>query len=74
MDLELATTEDILSEFHRRQMRFVFAGVENSNDIRCSRVFCAGLGQRRQDLLPLIRKLHYLLRAADDAESAVDND
>jgi len=74
MDLELATTEDILSELHRRQMRFVFAGVENSNDVRCSRVFCAGLGKGRQELLPLIRQLHFLFRAADDAESAMDND
>jgi hypothetical protein len=72
MDLELATTEDILDELRRRQMRFVFAGVENTNDTRCARVFCAGLGTGRQDLLRLIRQLHFLFQSTDDA--ALEND
>ena len=66
MDLELATTDDILAELRRLQMRFVFAGIENSNDARCSHIFCAGQGMSRHDLLQLIRQLRGLVEAEDD--------
>lgn len=34
MDLELATLDDIIDELHRRDARFVFVGVEPSNEGR----------------------------------------
>ena len=70
MDLAWATTDDILNELRLRQMRFVFAGIENSNDPRCSRVFCAGQGMGREDLLELTRELRALL-LRDGADAAV---
>jgi hypothetical protein len=69
MDLALATTDDILNELQVRQMRFVFAGVENSNDPHGSRVFCAGQGMGRQDLLRLIRELRVLFQAEEGPET-----
>lgn len=34
MNLELATTEDMLAELKRRQMHFVFIGEQNTNGPR----------------------------------------
>lgn len=68
MDLQLATTDDILNELHQRRMRFVFAGVENTNDPGSARVFCAGQGPCREDLLSLLQQLQLLFQAGSDSD------
>lgn len=54
MDLELATTCDIIHELQRRGMRFVFVGVENTNSNREDLACLAGQGSSPQDVLELI--------------------
>lgn len=44
MELELATTEDIVNELLRRQIRFAFVAVENTNSGRLEFACCSGKG------------------------------
>lgn len=44
MELELATTEDIVNELLRRQIRFAFVAVENTNSNRVEFACCSGKG------------------------------
>ena len=53
MDLELATIEDIIDELARRQMRFVFVGVEHTNSHRDSLACVAGRGVDEGDVMHL---------------------
>ena len=70
MELELATTDDIIAELRKRRMRFVFAGVENTNDARCAAVFSAGQARSRGDLLRMIRMVHDVFAKQDEASES----
>ena len=54
MDLELATTEDILMELKRRQKHFVFIGEQNTNS-QHGEVIYAYQGTSRRKLARLLR-------------------
>jgi hypothetical protein len=54
MDLELATTTDIVEELLRRQLRFVFVAVENANCDPGRSAYLAGQGLSTDDVLRLI--------------------
>ena len=68
MDLELATLSDIMLELRKRDLRFVFAGLEASNDPGHGQVMCAAQGASRQDLLRLIGQLHELFSSERDSD------
>jgi hypothetical protein len=69
VELALATTDDILEQLRGRGMRFVFAGIENSNRPHGARIYCAGQGMNRQDLLHLVRELHVLFQVDEDGDT-----
>ncbi|MDA1053728.1 MAG: hypothetical protein O3C40_25040 [Planctomycetota bacterium] len=54
MDLELATTEDMLTELKRRQTHFVFIGCQNPN-VPESEVVYAYQGTSRRELCRMLR-------------------
>ena len=56
MDLELATTEDMLAEFRRRQMHFVFICEQNANGPQ-GEIIYAYQGRSRHELARLLRFL-----------------
>jgi hypothetical protein len=66
MDLELATTCDIVNELHRRGMRFVFVGVENTNSSRKDLACLAGQGSSPHDVLDLIEMGQQAFARLDD--------
>jgi hypothetical protein len=68
MDLELATTEDMLMELRRRQAHFVFIGQQNTN-ARQGEIFYAYQGASRQELAQMLRFVlkRVLTAGADDA-------
>jgi hypothetical protein len=55
MDLELATTDDIVNEFRNRGMRFVFIGAINTNIRTSVPTMVASQAVDQQDVLRLIR-------------------
>ena len=67
MDLELATTDDILNELRQRGMRFVFIGEMNSNSDTGGPKIVAAQAVDRRDVGRLIRfGLSELLQMNDD--------
>lgn len=66
MELEIATTCDIVNELHRRGMRFVFVGVENTNSTRDDLACLAGQGTSPTDVLELIQMGHQAFARLDD--------
>ncbi len=54
MDLELATSEDMLMELERRHMHFVFIGAQNTNS-RQGEVVYAYQGTSHRELARLLR-------------------
>ena len=55
MDLELATTDDIINELRKRKMRFVFIGEINTNIKASSPTMVASQAVDRKDVFRLIR-------------------
>jgi hypothetical protein len=54
MELELATTTDIVEELLGRQLRFVFVVVENGNCDLNRSAYLAGQGLSTEDVLRLV--------------------
>ena len=54
MDLELATTEDMLMELRRRQVHFVYVGSQNTNAAQGEIVY-AYQGTSRRELACMLR-------------------
>lgn len=54
MELELATTDDIIRELRRRRKRFLFVGFETSNRQDKNLIVSAAQGTSRTDLLQLL--------------------
>ena len=54
MDLELATTVEIVNELRNRGMRFVMIGVENSNRRDSESTFVAGQASCVGDIFDLL--------------------
>lgn len=61
MDLELATTRDILEELHRRGTHFVFAGFQPTN-ARSGEMLFASQAFSRGEVRQLIQVLQQCLR------------
>ena len=55
MDLELATTDDIINEFRQRKMRFVFIGETNTNIKSSCPTMVASQAVDRKDVFSLIK-------------------
>ena len=55
MELELATTDDIVNELRKRKMRFVFIGEINTNIKESSPTMVASQAIDRKDVFRLIR-------------------
>jgi hypothetical protein len=53
MELELATTEDIVDELLRRQVRFAFVAVESTNSGRANFACCSGKGGSEEEVARL---------------------
>ena len=53
MDLELATTDDIVEELKRRDARFVLVVVESTNRMSPSKTCIAGQGKDPDDIVRL---------------------
>ena len=53
MDLDIATTDDIIEELRRREISFLLVTVETSNSDRDMGVSIAGQGHSRRSLLRL---------------------
>jgi len=53
MDLDIATTEDIIEELRRRELCFLLVTIETSNSERDADVSIAGQGHNRRSLLRL---------------------
>ncbi len=66
MELEFATTADIVRELRDRRMRFVLIGVENTNRDRESPVFLAGQAGGPEELVRLIELGRQALTTLDD--------
>ncbi|MCA9108421.1 MAG: hypothetical protein KDA52_00620 [Planctomycetaceae bacterium] len=67
MNLEWATTDDLLEELHRRGTTFVFAGVPNTNRKR-DQVHYACQATSSNEMLQLIRMLHYRIQSIGHIE------
>ena len=68
MDIELATTEDILEELHRREIRFAFVGLQNTN-LKHREVHYACQGATRDEMLKLIRMLYRRVKTTSDVDA-----
>ena len=66
MDLEFATTADIVKELRDRKMRFVMVGVENSNQDETNPVFLAGQAAGPEEMVKLIELGRDALTTIDD--------
>jgi len=55
MDLELATTDDIINELRKRKLRFVFIGEINTNIKASIPTIVASQAVDRKDVFRLIR-------------------
>lgn len=61
MELELATTEDIIRELQQRRLRFALVGVENSNRPGPLKMFSAMSGLTADEALGLTRLLQHIV-------------
>lgn len=69
MELQLATTHDMLDELRRRNVHFAYAGIQNTN--RDELEICYECqGRSRREILQLIRRLHERIRTANDLGAA----
>lgn len=67
MELELATTNDIINELQNRKMRFVLVGVRNSNQVAEPSTFFACQALDRKEASNLFRLgLRKFLRLNDN--------
>jgi len=55
MEMELASTGDIIHELQRRQLRFVLVAMENTNSAREDMAYVAGQGDDCADVISLMR-------------------
>ena len=55
MELEFATTRDIVDELQRRNMRFIFVGTENTNSSRKDATCISAQGTSMDDVLSLVK-------------------
>jgi hypothetical protein len=74
MELELATIEGIIEELQKRQLRFVFIGVEDTNSRRDDMVFVAGKGFGPDDISRLIHLGQAAFDGLNDEADGPDED
>lgn len=74
MELELATTKDIVQELHRRRMKFVMIGVENTNLKKGNFCFLSGNANRPDEFLTMIEFGKNELLNRGDPGSASDGE
>lgn len=68
MELESATLHDIMQELQRRQLRFVFIGVEITNSGRKDATCFAAQAASKDELLSLIKASENACSEIDDGE------
>lgn len=66
MELEFATTKDMMEELHRRNMRFIFVATENTNSQRKNGTCIAVQGTSVDELLTLIEIGHDVCMDLDE--------
>jgi len=74
MDLELATTCDIVDELRQRNMRFIFIGAIQSNENAVDTTLLATQAVDRGDVYHLIRRGLNELRHLDDGRIELDHE
>ena len=67
MDLELATTAEILEELRNRGMHFVFVGMSGRNRAR-NDIYCACQGVSQGELLRMLRLAQHRLTQNDESD------
>jgi hypothetical protein len=67
MDLELATTAEILEELRNREMHFIFVGMPNRNRAR-HEIYCACQGVSQDELLRLLLLAQHCLIRNDASD------
>jgi hypothetical protein len=68
MDLKLATTEDILHELMKRQLRFALVVIEDTNSLRPETAYISAKGVDEDDVVELAAFGLEMLRG-DEPES-----
>lgn len=74
MELELATTDDIVNELRKRKMRFVFIGEINTNIKESRPSMVASLAVDRKDVFRLIRLGVEEFRGVNDDSIKLDQE
>jgi len=74
MELQLATTEDLVNELKRRRLRFVFVAVEDTNSARDDLFCVAGRGNSSDDLMHLIQLGQEAFSTLEDQSEGADED
>ncbi len=74
MDLELATTDDIINELRKRRMRFVFIGETNTNIKASSPTMVASQAVDRKDVFRLIKLGVEKFRGVNDDAIELDQE
>jgi hypothetical protein len=72
MDLELATTDDIVNELRNRRMRFVFIGATNTNIKASGPIIVASQAVNHKDAFDLIKVGVEELQKLDDDRIELD--
>ena len=72
MEIELATTADIVRELQRRNLRFVFVSLEHTNSERHDRFCLAGQGADTEDLMSLMDIGYEAFEELDDDQEMAD--
>lgn len=75
MELEVATTQDIIDEFRKRELHFLLVTIETTNSRREADISIAGQGKNRRSLLRLCQmaKVAFSRNPNPDDESRSDN-
>ncbi len=73
MDLELATTHDILMELRRRKMHFAFVGAETRNRMP-GNTFFACYGDSRLEILQLLRLMRARVIQAGGSDAGINGE
>ena len=70
MELEMATTDDVIEELRKRELCFLLVAIETSNSRRDANVSIAGQGQSQRSLLRLcqIAKIAFSRKPPPDDE------